>query len=109
MSIDNPDLYPENTSFNFTSVVPENSLDDVPEGPLDAAVKVISFNNTRNSRFRYDERIGVRSNLSDKIITSGTWDNIIALSYCNNSNNEITICNKIIAIIIVETAMKILQ
>lgn len=79
MSFDNQDLYPENTSFNFTSVVPENSLDDVPEGPLDAAVKVISFNNTRTSRFRYDERIGVRSNLSDKIITSGTWDNIIAL------------------------------
>lgn len=79
MSSANSELFPNNTSVQFSNNIHPQYLDSLPSGDLEAAVKLISFDNTRRfGNLRRVERIALKSNLSSKIISSGDWDNIIA-------------------------------
>ena len=79
LSSSNKDLFPNNSSSLFSTQIPEQFLDSIPDGELEAAVKSISFENTRYvEALRSDGRLALRSNLSSKILSSGEWDNIIA-------------------------------
>ena len=79
LSSTNVDLFPNNSSTEFTSQIQPQFLDSLPEGELEAAVKTISFDNRRKpGTLLWSERLVLKSNLSSKILSSGTWDNIIA-------------------------------
>ena len=79
LSSSNVDLFPNNSSTEFTSQIQPQFLDSLPEGELEAAVKTISFDNRRKpGTLLWSERLVLKSNLSSKILSSGTWDNIIA-------------------------------
>ena len=79
LSSSNKDLFPNNSSNQFSTHIQEQYSQSIPDGELEAAVKSISFENTRGvETLRSIERLGLRSNLSSKVISSGELDNIIA-------------------------------
>ena len=79
LSSANVDLFPNNSSTEFSVQIEPQFLDSLPDGELEAAVKTISFDNRRRpGTLIWAERIALKSNLSSKILSSGEWDNIIA-------------------------------
>lgn len=79
MSSSDQDLFPDNSGSQFSTHIQEQYSQSIPDGELEAAVKSISFDNTREVQtLRSAERLALRSNLSSKVLSSGEWDNIIA-------------------------------
>ena len=79
MSSSYQDLFPDNSGSQFSTHIQEQYSQSIPDGELEAAVKSISFENTREvETLRSAERLALRSNLSSKVLSSCEWDNIIA-------------------------------
>ena len=89
-STTNSDIYPNNSSAQFSTKIPQQWAHFLPFGDLEVAVASISFNNL--NKFNSDEdvvRVALKSNLTSNVLSSGEWDNILAwLSIGKNSVNE---------------------
>ena len=71
------DLYPANTRAKFSSSIHPSCLQYIPSGRIEAAVKNITFDNSRLIPMNSIEYLGIKSNISDYIISSGCWDNLL--------------------------------
>ena len=71
------DLYPENSRSKFSTNIDQNYLKYIPSGRIEAAIKSITFDNARKIPMRSHEFLGIKSNISDPIISSGQWNNLL--------------------------------
>ena len=76
----NRNLYPNNSSAQFSTLIQQQYLDLLPDGEIEAAVTLVSFDNIResDSNEKRDERLALRSNLTNNVFLSNTLDNIVA-------------------------------
>ena len=82
------DLYPENSRSKFSTNIDQNYLKYIPSGRIEAAIKSITFDNARKIPMRSHEFLGIKSNISDPIISSGQWNNLL-YTFNVESNNSI--------------------
>jgi len=71
------DLYPDNSRSKFSTYINQNCLKYIPSGQIEAAIKNITFDNTRKKPMKSHEFLGIKSNISDPIISSGQWNNLL--------------------------------
>lgn len=86
----NNDIYPNNSSTQFSTKISQQSENFLPYNDLEAAVASISFVNLgKLSSNEEVMRIALKSNLTSNVLSSGEWDNIIAwFSIGSNSIKE---------------------
>ena len=71
------DLYPLNTRSKFSTYINQNCLQYIPEGRIEAAIRNITFDNSRKKPMKQIEYLGIKSNISDPIVSSGNWSNLL--------------------------------
>ena len=72
----NDECNPNNTTSKFTTVLEPSTLDYLPDGDLECAVKSITLDTTRESQ-KY-QCLGLKSNLiKTESISSGNWDKLL--------------------------------
>ena len=71
------DLYPDNSRSKFSTYINQNCLKYIPSGQIEAAIKNITFDNARKISMRSHEFLGIKSNISEPIISSGQWNNLL--------------------------------
>ena len=71
------DLYPNNTRSKFSTNIHPSCLTYIPSGRIEAALKNITFDNLRKIPMKSNEYLGIKSNISDPIISSGEWNSLL--------------------------------
>ena len=84
------DLYPDNSRSKFSTYINQNCLEYIPSGRIEAAIKNITFDNGRKIPMKSHEFLGIKSNISESIISSGQWNNLL---YTFNVENHSSIVN----------------
>ena len=84
------DLYPTNSRSKFSTYINQNCLKYIPSGRIEAAIKNITFDNARKIPMRSHEFLGIKSNISEPIISSGQWNDLL---YTFNVETNNTIVN----------------
>jgi len=85
------DLYPDNSRSKFSTYINQNCLKYIPSGQIEAAIKNITFDNARKIPMRSHEFLGIKSNISDPIITSGQWNNLLYTFNVEATNSLVNI------------------
>ena len=85
------DLYPNNSRSKFSTYINQNCLKYIPSGQIEAAIKNITFDNARKIPMRSHEFLGIKSNISDPIITSGQWNNLLYTFNVEATNSLVNI------------------
>ena len=85
------DLYPDNSRSKFSTYINQSSLKYIPSGRIEAAIKNISFDNARKVPMKSQEFLGIKSNISEAIISSGQWNNLLYTFNVDNSNSIVNI------------------
>ena len=85
------DLYPTNSRSKFSTYINQNCLKYIPSGRIEAAIKNITFDNARKIPMRSHEFLGIKSNISDPIITSGQWNNLLYTFNVEATNSLVNI------------------
>ena len=62
------DLYPDNSRSKFSTYINQNCLKYIPSGQIEAAIKNITFDNTRKKPKKSHEFLGIKSNISDQLL-----------------------------------------
>ena len=85
------DLHPTNSRSKFSTYINQNCLKYIPSGQIEAAIKNITFDNARKIAMRSHEFLGIKSNISDPIITSGQWNNLLYTFNVEATNSLVNI------------------
>ena len=85
------DLHPTNSRSKFSTYINQNCLKYIPSGQIEAAIKNITFDNTRKKPMKSHEFLGIKSNISDPIISSGQWNNLLYTFNVEASNSLVNI------------------
>ena len=85
------DLYPDNSRSKFSTYINQNCLKYIPSGRIEAAIKNITFDNARNIPMKSHEFFGIKSNISEPIISSGQWNNLLYTFNVENNNSIVNI------------------
>ena len=77
------DLFPNNTRSNFDTYMLQDVLSYIPNGPIEVAVKSITFDNSRvhegaEQEFK-EESLALRTNLIPSVISSFGYANVAAI------------------------------
>lgn len=83
------DAYPENTRSSFKSYFYSHNLNYLPNEPLEVAIHAISFSNKREHGYQtsHGEVLGIKSDLSLPSISSGHYDEIMAIFAVSTEQN----------------------
>ena len=73
------DIFPHNTRSKFNNYVDINHLNYLPTNNIEAAIKSITFDNTRDHSLLKDQLLAIRSNICEYAIRNGDYDKIISL------------------------------
>ena len=85
------DLYPDNTRSKFSTYINQNCLKYIPSGQIEAAIKNITFDNVRKIPMRSHEFLGIKSNISEPIISSGQWNDLLYTFNVETNNSIVNI------------------
>ena len=81
-------LYPSNSRSKFDSYIDTEKLDYLPNENIEAAIKSVTYDNTRDNSLIEDELLGIRSNICDFTIRNSGYDRIISLLHSPKGENN---------------------
>lgn len=82
-------LFPNNTRSNFECHINEHDLSYICKSPFEVGIKSITFENDLELYKGQKLTLGLKSNITNEIISSCGWDNIICLFTISDEANGI--------------------
>ena len=88
LSNSNSELFPSNSRSKFRTYLDIDKLNYLPDQDIEAALKSVTYDNTREDTLVEDQLLGIRTNICDYSIRNSSYDRIISLIHSPKGENQ---------------------